>query len=81
MQLSSLRSSSYGVMNKNFWDNFYPKAGHDPFSQFHFIQTFYKNNIIKVDRILKEIIELEISKYMWELQNAYLDRALFTDNV
>ena len=81
MGLSTQRDISYGTWEKHIWDRFYPKAGHDPYSQFNFVKNCYKNNLIKVDHILKEILELEISEYMEELQNTYLDKALFTTSV
>jgi len=81
MGLSSNRDISYGIMGELYWDRYYPKAGHDPYSQFNFVKNCYKNNLIRVDHTLKEILELEISEYMDELQNTYLDKALFTVNV
>jgi len=81
MGLSNNRDISYGIMGELYWDRYYPKAGHDPYSQFNFVKNCYKNNLIRVDHTLKEILELEISEYMDELQNTYLDKALFTVNV
>ena len=80
MFLTSKRDSSYGVLDKAFWNKFYPKFGHDPFSQFNLIQIFYKNNLIQVDHILKEILDLSVSTYMERLQENYLDKALFHYN-
>jgi hypothetical protein len=77
MQITSKKDTAYGVMREGFYNVYYPKFGHDPFSQFNFIQIFYKNNLIKVDHILKEILDSSTSTYMERLQEIYLDKALF----
>jgi len=81
MGLSSQRDISYGILGKSYWDRYYPKAGHDPYSNYLFIEYLYSNNFISVDSKLKKILDLEISEYMEELQNTYLDKALFTASV
>jgi len=81
MFLTNNRDISYGVMDKSYWDNFYPKAGHDPYSNYLFIEYLYNNNFISVDSKLKRILDMEISEYMEELQNTYFDKALSTANI
>ena len=67
---------SYGVMGKSFWDGYHPTAGHDPYSQYKFIEYLYNNNFISVDSKLKAILDLGIVEYMKKLQEVYLDKAL-----
>ena len=76
MQLSSKRDMSYGLMIASFWDTYYPRAGHDLYSQYKFIEYLYTNNFISVDSKLKEILDVGIVEYMKELQEIYLDKAL-----
>ena len=76
MQLSSKRDMSYGVMETSFWDGYYPKAGHDVYSQYKFIEYLYNSNFISVDSKLKAILDLGIVEYMKKLQEVYLDKAL-----
>ena len=76
MQLSSKRDMSYGLMIASFWDTYYPRAGHDLYSQYKFIEYLYTNNFISVDSKLKEILDVGIVEYMKELQEVYLDKAL-----
>ena len=76
MQLSSKRDMSYGVMGASFWDRYYPIAGHDPYSQYQFVEYLYNNNFISVDSTLKAILDLGIVEYMKKLQEVYLDKAL-----
>ena len=76
MFLTNKRDISYGVLNKSFWDEFYPKAGHDPYSDYLFTEFLYSNNFISVDSKLKKILDLGIADYMMELQEIYLDKAL-----
>ena len=80
MQLSSKRDMSYGVMGASFWDRYYPIAGHDPYSQYKFIEYLYNNNFISVDSKLKAILDLGIVEYMKKLQEVYLDKALYKSN-
>ena len=80
MQLSSKRDMSYGLMIASFWDTYYPRAGHDLYSQYKFIEYLYTNNFISVDSKLKEILDVGIVEYMKELQEVYLDKALYKSN-
>ena len=80
MQLSSKRDMSYGLMVASFWDAYYPRAGHDLYSQYKFIEYLYNNNFISLDSKLKEILDLGIAEYMKELQEVYLDKALYKSN-
>ena len=81
MFLTNKRDISYGVMDKSFWDEFYPRAGHDPYSNYLFIEYLYSNNFISVDLKLKKILDLGIVEYMKELQEVYLDKSLFAASV
>ena len=80
MQLSSKRDMSYGVMEASFWDEYYPKAGHDVYSQYKFIEYLYNSNFMSVDSKLKAILDLGIVEYMKKLQEVYLDIALYKSN-
>ena len=78
MRLSNKRDIFYGVMGESYWDRYYPKAsGHDPYSNYLFIEYLYSKNYISVDSKLKKILDLGIVDYMKELQEVYLDKALF----
>ena len=77
MGLSTQRDISYGTWEKHIWDRFYPKSGHDPYSNYLFIEYLYNNNFISVDSKLKKILDLGIVDYMKELQEVYLDKALY----
>ena len=63
-------------MEPSFWDGYYPKAGHDLYSQYKFIEYLYNNNFISADSKLKEILDMGIERYMRGLQEVYLDKAL-----
>ena len=76
MGLSSQRDISYGVLGKSYWDRYYPKAGHDPYSNYLFIEYLYSNNFISVDSKLKKILDLGIVDYMKELQEVYKNKAI-----
>ena len=76
MGLSTQRDISYGTWEKDIWDRFYPKAGHDPYGNYLFIEYLYNNNFISVDSKLKKVLDLGISEYMEELQNNYVSKTI-----
>ena len=76
MGLTSKRDASYGVFGKSYWDKYYPKASHDPYSNYLFIERLYNNNLISVDSKLKKILDLGIVDYMMQLQEVYKNKAI-----
>ena len=78
MWITSKKDPSYGIDDQgSIIRSMYPKAGHDPYSNYLFIEYLYSNNFISVDSKLKKILDLGIVEYMKELQEVYLDKALF----
>jgi len=76
MRLTNKRDISYGIMGESFWDRYYPKASHDPYSNYLFIEYLYSNNLISVDSKLKKILDLGIVDYMMQLQEVYKNKAI-----
>ena len=76
MFLTGERDSSYGVMSKEYWKESYPKAGHDPYSQYAYIQHLYNLGLINGDSVFNDIMDVGIIKYMRSLQSNYIHTAL-----
>ncbi len=78
MCLTNTRDISYGMQDKSWWNEYYPKAEHDPYSTYLFIEYLYSNNFISVDSKLNNILNLGIVEYMKKLQEIYFDKSTLT---
>mgnify|MGYP003964678395 FL=1 len=62
---------SYGQIPVNIREKFYPTIGHDPFSQYKFMEFLYKNSLIYGSEEFAHVMTLGVDQYMESLQNQY----------
>jgi hypothetical protein len=63
--------SSYGQTLASDRKNWYPTIGHDPYSQYKFMEFLYKNSLVCGDEEFSDVMMLGVNQYMESLQNQY----------
>jgi hypothetical protein len=69
-------NSLYGQTPVSIREKFHPTVGHDPFSQYKFMEILYKNSLLYGNEEFTYVMTLGIDQYMESLQNKYYSQFL-----